>query len=85
MGGLLVETFGERDWLGSRAAVVRTHNLRFTERLAGGSFTAGASSTAGDSARSQPACHRTRTDHLRSRLHIRYATVLCKAFGVHDF
>ena len=33
-----METFGERDWLGSRAAVVRTHNLRFTERLAGGSF-----------------------------------------------
>ena len=43
-GGLLVETFGERDWLGSRAAVVvRTHYLRFTERLGGGRLTAAAS------------------------------------------
>ena len=38
-----VEIFGERDQLPSRAAVVHTKHLRFTEWLAGGSFSAGAS------------------------------------------
>ena len=38
-----VEIFGERDQLPSRAAVVHTQHLRFTEWLAGGSFSAGAS------------------------------------------